>query len=126
MFLRVGIPLLFASTVFAWAVPNSYLVKLKPSMPEITARQHHGWVQKIHSGHISTITELQERGESQADLFERNKLQGITTKWDFGDDHRGYGIHTTDLVIDEIRKHPDVSSQSQQPHPRSSSNTLSG
>ena len=87
-------------------VPASYIVVFKKHVTAASASEHHSWVQDIHSNGEAQRTELRKRGQFPitTDIFE-----GLKHTYNIGSDFLGYSGHFDDSVIEEVRKHPDVS-----------------
>lgn len=88
------------------AVPDSYIVVFKKHVTEASASEHHSWVQDIHSAGETQRTELRKRGQFPitTDIFE-----GLKHTYNIAGDFLGYSGHFDDSVIEEVRRHPDVS-----------------
>lgn len=92
-------------------IPNSYLVKLKDNTLESTASLHQEWLGQMYSLRESQKKELRRRRlEHQHVLNDKSEYGGVTQIYNFDDDFRGYAIHADEYIVEEIRKHPDVSS----------------
>lgn len=87
-------------------VPASYIVVFKKHVTAASASEHHSWVQDIHSNGEAQRTELRKRGQFPitTDIFE-----GLKHTYNIGSDFLGYSGHFDDSVIEEVRRHPDVS-----------------
>jgi cerevisin len=88
-------------------VPDSYLVIFKKHVTESSAASHHSWVQDIHLSSENKRSELRKRSQFPitADIF-----QGIKHTYNIAGDFLGYSGHFDDSVIEQVRRHPDVSS----------------
>ena len=88
-------------------VPNSYLVVFKKHVTESSAAAHHSWVQDIHSSCETERAELRKRGQYPitTDIF-----KGLKHTFNIAGSFLGYSGHFDDSVIDQVRRHPDVSS----------------
>lgn len=87
-------------------VPDSYIVVFKKHVTEASASEHHSWIQDIHSTSETQRTELRKRGQFPitTDIFE-----GLKHTYNIAGDFLGYSGHFDDSVIEEVRRHPDVS-----------------
>jgi cerevisin len=80
-------------------VPDSYIVVLKKDVNVLSASAHQAWIQSLHDNHQ---TELRKRGSA-------NFLQGVRHTYRISDDFVGYSGYFHDEVVEQIRRHPDVS-----------------
>jgi cerevisin len=87
-------------------VPDSYLVVFKKHVTESSAASHHSWVQDIHLSGENERAELRKRSQFPitTDIF-----QGIRHTYNIAGDFLGYSGHFDDSVIEQVRRHPDVS-----------------
>jgi cerevisin len=87
-------------------VPDSYLVVFKKHVTESSAASHHSWVQDIHLSSENERAELRKRSQFPitTDIF-----QGIKHTYNIAGDFLGYSGHFDDSVIEQVRRHPDVS-----------------
>lgn len=88
-------------------LPNSYIVVFKDHVNEKTAADHHNWVQQIHNQVEVERTELKKR--SQLPIV-NDVFNGLKHTYNIAGNFMGYSGHFDDKVIEEVRKHPDVSS----------------
>ncbi len=97
-------PILSSSTVEE--IPNSYIIKFKSHVTESHAADHHSWVQSIHATSEDERLELRKRGfiPLADDVF-----RGLKHTYKIGDGFLGYSGHFDDEVIEQVRRHPDVS-----------------
>jgi cerevisin len=96
-------PILSASN--AKEIPNSYMVIFKKHVSSQGAKAHHGWVQDVHLTSQNTRTELRKRGLS----FEDTMFEGMKHTYDIAGKVLGYSGHFDDEVMEQVRRHPDVS-----------------
>lgn len=91
------------------AVPDSYIVVFKKHVDETSASEHHVWVQDVHQTAQVQRTELRKRSSSalptSSDIFE-----GLKHTYNIAGDFLGYSGHFDDETIEQVRRHPDVSS----------------
>ena len=94
------------STTNAKEVPNSYMVVFKKHVKESHAKEHHEWVQSIHSKSESERMELRKRSQFPitTDVFD-----GLKHTYNIIGGMVGYSGHFDDETIEAIRRHPDVS-----------------
>ena len=87
-------------------VPNSYIVVFKDHVKHTDAAAHHSWVQDIHLSSQNQRTELRKRSQFPltTDVFE-----GLKHTYNIAGSLLGYSGHFDDEVLDQIRRHPDVS-----------------
>ena len=87
-------------------VPDSYIVVFKKHVTEASASNHHTWVQDIHGQAEVQRTERRKRSQFPitTDIFE-----GLKHTYNIAGDFLGYSGHFDDEVIEQVRRHPDVS-----------------
>jgi cerevisin len=95
------------SSVHSEEVPNSYMIVFKKHVKDNHAKQHHDWVQSIHSKNENDRMELRKRSQFPvtADVFE-----GLKHTYNIVGGLMGYSGHFDEETIEQIRRHPDVSS----------------
>jgi cerevisin len=103
-------PILSSSN--AEVIPNSYIIKFKKHVTEDSASAHHSWVQEIHTSREMERADLKKRGQFPLvdDVF-----RGLKHTYKIGQDFMGYSGHFDDEVIEQVRRHPDVSSLDKKP-----------
>ncbi|KAF2703729.1 subtilase-type proteinase psp3 precursor [Pleomassaria siparia CBS 279.74] len=86
-------------------VPNSYMIVFKKHVKHTHAKDHHSWVQSIHTKSESDRMELRKRSQFplSAEVFE-----GLKHTYNMGAALMGYSGHFDDETIEQIRRHPDV------------------
>lgn len=94
------------SSMNAKEVPNSYIVVFKKHVSESTASAHHSWVQDVHLASTQTKTELRKRSQFP---FQDEVFQGLRHTYNIAGQMMGYSGHFDDDVLEQIRRHPDVS-----------------
>ena len=94
------------SSTHAKEVPNSYMIVFKKHVKDAHAKQHHDWVQSIHTKGEQERMELRKRSQFPVttEVFDGlkhtyNIIRGLV----------GYSGHFDEDVISEVRRHPDVS-----------------
>lgn len=88
-------------------IPDSYMIKFKSHVTQNLAADHHNWVQGIHlSATENRKAELKKR--SQEPLVEE-VFAGLKHTYNIAGSLLGYSGHFDESVIEEIRRHPDVS-----------------
>jgi cerevisin len=87
-------------------VPNSYMVVFKKHVKESHAKEHHSWVQSIHTKSETERMELRKRSQFPVttDVFD-----GLKHTYNIIGGMVGYSGHFDDETIEAIRRHPDVS-----------------
>lgn len=93
------------SSVNSQEVPDSYIVVFKKHVNPDAASAHHSWVQDIHASQNERI-ELKKRslfGLSDPDYL------GLKHTFSVGNSLLGYAGHFHEDVIEQVRRHPDVS-----------------
>jgi cerevisin len=86
-------------------IPNSYMVIFKKHVTERAAQDHHLWVQDLHSNTESVKMELRKRSMSLQDTV----FEGLKHTYHIPGSLLGYSGHFDEDVIDQVRRHPDVS-----------------
>lgn len=106
-------PILSSST--AEEIPNSYIIVFKDHVSPRSAASHHDWVQDLHFTTQSKNMELRKRSQLPlvSDFF-----RGLQHTYDIAGSLLGYSGHFDDSVIEEVRRHPDVSTAMAAPHTR--------
>lgn len=94
------------SSMNAQEVPDSYIVVFKKHVSAESAAAHHSWVQDIHSSQMDR-TELKKRSLFG---FGEEVFAGMKNTFDVAGSLLGYSGHFNEDVIEQVRRHPDVSS----------------
>lgn len=94
------------SSINAEEVPNSYIVVFKRHVSHESAAAHHGWVQELHASNENYRTELRKRDQFP---FQNAIFQGLRHTYNIAGGLLGYAGHFDDEVIEQVRRHPDVS-----------------
>lgn len=91
------------SSANAKEIPDSYIIKFKDHVTARHAADHHNWVQGVHQ---QRKTDLKKRSQTPMvdDIF-----SGIKHTYNIAGSMLGYSGHFDEHVIEQIRKHPDVS-----------------
>lgn len=97
-------PLLSSSN--AQELPNSYIIVFKKHVSDDAATAHHSWVQDIHLEKQNTRTELRKRDQFP---FSDTVFEGLKHTYNIGGGLLGYSGHFDDDTIEQVRRHPDVS-----------------
>lgn len=92
------------SSTTAKEIPDSYIIKFKDHVSENNAVAHHSWVQQLHLSTEVRKTELRKRSLLSDELF-----KGLKHTYNIAGGFLGYSGHFDEDVIEEIRRHPDVS-----------------
>lgn len=94
------------SSANAKEIPDSYIIKFKKHVTTQLAADHHDWVKDIHLGVQSRKTELKKRSQIPMvdDIF-----HGLKHTYNIAGSYLGYSGHFDEDVIEQIRRHPDVS-----------------
>jgi len=97
-------PVLSASN--AKEIADSYIIKFKSHVTQTLASDHHSWVEDLHVKTQSAKTELRKRSQSPMvdDIF-----SGLKHTFNIAGSLMGYSGHFDEDVIEQIRRHPDVS-----------------
>ena len=94
------------SSVNAREVPNSYIVVFKKHVDQGVATAHYDWVGDVHLSSIQSRTELRKRSQFP---FQDEVFQGLRHTYNIAGQMLGYSGHFDDDVLEQIRRHPDVS-----------------
>lgn len=94
------------SSVEATEIPDSYMIVFKDHISHSAASVHHSWVQNIHSTSENSKNELRKRSQSP---FLGNAFDGMKHTYSIAGGLLGYSGHFDEAVIEQIRRHPDVS-----------------
>lgn len=96
----------------AKSIPNSYIVKFKDHVRHPEAAAHHAWVHDLHTQTESRKLELRKRSQiPMADEL----FSGLKHTYNIAGSFLGYSGHFDDAVLEQLRRHPDVSCPSQHP-----------
>ncbi|CAI6309211.1 unnamed protein product [Periconia digitata] len=93
------------SSVHAEEVPNSYMIVFKKHVKDTHAKEHHAWVQSVHSKSNDERMELRKR--SQFPLT-TEVFDGLKHTYNMAGRLMGYSGHFDDETLEQIRRHPDV------------------
>ena len=96
------------SSTNAVEIPDSYIIKFKSHVNQNLAAAHHDWVQDVHLSTQSRKAELRKRSQSPMvdDIF-----RGLKHTYNIAGGMLGYSGHFDKDVIEQIRRHPDVSGE---------------
>ena len=89
-------------------IPDSYMVVFKKHVTERGAKNHHMWVQDIHTTSVSDKFELRKRSMSPFS-FQESVFEGLKHTYHIPGGLMGYSGHFDEDVIEQVRRHPDVS-----------------
>lgn len=87
-------------------VPDSYIIVFKKHVNSASAAAHHSWVQDLHLQ--SEMERMELRKRSQFPLM-NDAFEGLKHTFDIAGSLLGYSGHFDENVIEQIRRHPDVS-----------------
>lgn len=91
----------------AQEIPNGYLIKFKDHVQHSDAAAHHDWVQDLHLASQGAKMDLKKR--SQTPMVD-DLLTGLKHTYNIAGSLMGYSGHFDEDVIEQVRRHPDVSS----------------
>jgi cerevisin len=94
------------SSTQAKEVPNSYMIVFKKHVKESHAKEHHNWVQSIHTKSANERMELRKRSQFPVTT---EVFDGLKHTYNIIGGMFGYSGHFDDETIEAIRRHPDVS-----------------
>lgn len=94
------------SSANAEHIPNSYIIKFKKHVSDDSASAHQTWIQEIHTSRETERADLKKRGQLPLvdDVF-----RGLKHTYKIGRDFVGYSGHFDEEIIEQVRRHPDVS-----------------
>lgn len=94
------------SSTNAKDIADNYMIKFKDHVTHTLAAEHHDWVQGLHEQAQVAKTELRKRSQTPMvdDLF-----AGLKHTYNIAGGLMGYSGHFDEDVIEQIRRHPDVS-----------------
>lgn len=87
-------------------IPDSYMVMFKDHVTHNLAAAHHGWVNDLHTTTQRRKTELRKRSQTP---FVDDIFHGLKHTYNIAGGLLGYSGHFDKEVIEQIRRHPDVS-----------------
>ena len=92
-------------------IPNSYMVMFKDHVTQNLAAAHRDWVHNVHTTTQNRKLELKKRSQSPIvdDIF-----HGLKHTYNIAGGLLGYSGHFDEDVIEQIRRHPDVSDMTTQ------------
>jgi cerevisin len=86
-------------------IPDSYIVVFKKHVNQKSASAHHSWVQDIHTAQNGRM-ELKKRSLFD---FDFEAFMGLKHTFHIAGELTGYAGHFHEDVIEQVRRHPDVS-----------------
>lgn len=92
-------------------VSDSYIVVFKKHVDQSAAAAHHSWVQDIHTSQNGRM-ELKKRSLFG---FDTDAFLGLKHTFHVAGSLMGYAGHFHEDVIEQVRRHPDVSSSDFRP-----------
>ncbi len=87
-------------------LPNSYIIVFKKHVTDNVAAVHHSWVQDLHLEKQNTRTDLRKRDQFP---FSDMVFEGLKHTYNIAGGFLGYSGHFDDETIEQVRRHPDVS-----------------
>jgi cerevisin len=97
------------SAMNAKEIADNYIVVFKKHVTEAHAADHHNWVQDIHFGAQTAKTELKKRSLGSQTPMIDEIFGGLKHTYNIAGSLLGYSGHFDEDVIEQIRRHPDVS-----------------
>jgi len=94
------------SSVNAKEIPDSYIIVFKDHVSHGGAAEHHSWVQGLHTSSESSRMELRKRSQEP---FLETSYNGLKHTYKIAGGLLGYSGHFGEDVLEQIRRHPDVS-----------------
>lgn len=92
------------SSTQATEIPDSYIIVFKKDVTHTTACAHHDWVQEQH-----VQVETAKRDLSKRSQFPVTSFGGLKHTYNIAGGLLGYSGHFDEQVIEQVRRHPDVS-----------------
>lgn len=92
------------SSTQAKEIPDSYIIVFKKDTAHTTACAHHEWVQNEHAQIETAKRDLSKRSQ-----FPITSFGGLKHTYNIGGGLLGYSGHFDEQVIEQVRRHPDVS-----------------
>lgn len=92
------------SSTLAQEIPDSYIVVFKKDVSHASACAHHDWVQEQHVQIETAKMDLAKRSQ-----FPLTAFGGLKHTFNFAGSLLGYSGHFDETVIEQVRRHPDVS-----------------
>jgi len=93
------------SSMTSQDIPDSYIVVFKKHVDQSAASNHHSWVQDIHTAQNGRM-ELKKRSLFG---FDFEAFTGVKHTFHVAGSLMGYAGHFHEDVIEQVRRHPDVS-----------------
>lgn len=95
------------SSVNGETIPDKYIVVFKKHVLDQHARDHHEWVSSLHTQTEGAKLELRKRGPQFP--FKDEAFEGLKHTFNVAGNLLGYTGHFDEDVIEQVRRHPDVS-----------------
>jgi cerevisin len=95
------------SSMTAKDIPDSYIVVFKQHVDQNSASAHQNWVQDIHTAQNGRM-ELKKRSLFD---FDFEAFTGVKHTFHIAGSLMGYAGHFHEDVIEQVRRHPDVSNR---------------
>lgn len=92
------------SSINSDVVPDSYIVVFKKHVTHALASEHHEWVQNTH--HDCETMKMKRDLASQTAMV---AFGGLKHTYNIAGALLGYSGHFDESVIEQVRRHPDVS-----------------
>lgn len=92
------------SSTLAQEIPDSYIVVFKKEVSHASACAHHDWVHEQHVQIETAKMDLAKRSQ-----FPLTAFGGLKHTFNFAGSLLGYSGHFDESVIEQVRRHPDVS-----------------
>jgi cerevisin len=92
------------SSTNAKELKDSYIIVFKKHVTSASAQAHHSWVQELHQ-----TTETKKLRKRSQFTFKNDVFEGLKHTYDIAGALLGYAGHFDEEVIEQVRRHPDVS-----------------
>jgi len=90
------------------AIADSYMIVFKKHVKHEHTKDHHDWVQSIHTKAQTDRMELRKRSQFPVTS---TVFEGLKHTYNIAGGILGYSGHFDEETIEAIRRHPDVSTQ---------------
>lgn len=94
------------SSVNAKHVQDSYIIVFKKHVNSASAVAHQSWVQDLHTTALTKRSKLNKRNQFP---FKNDVFSGLKHTYDIAGSLLGYSGSFDEEVIEQVRRHPDVS-----------------
>lgn len=97
---------LLSAKIAEHEIPDSYIVVFKDHVKESAAKEHHGWVQDLHTTLLKKRSQVPIMRAGSEWL--NDAADGLKHTYNIAGSFLGYAGNFDESVIEEVRKNPDV------------------